>query len=437
MVGSLFAYKRDRLSLLMRMIQECGDVSCFHFGPFPLVLFNTPEYVHSIFVEHAYDFDKGEAMHKAFRPMIGNGIFISEGDFHRRQRKLIAPPFQPRHIASYADSMVKYSEQIQQGWKNGETVDVSQEMTQLTMSIVGKVLFDADVFTEADELGTAMAAVLGHIASSLSTLFPIPLDWPTPRNGHTRKSLALLRSRIQKMIDERRPNAEERNDLLSILLQARGEDGSRMSDEQISDESLTLFGAGHETTATALMWAWYLLATHPEVYREMQHEVDSVLQDRTPAYADLARLPYTLQVLKETMRLYPPAYAISRVAQHDIDIDGYLIHKNEYALVSPYTLHRRPDYFPDPEKFDPQRFTPENEKLLPRYAYMPFGAGPRICIGNHFAMLEGHLLLAALAQRVTFELVAGQRVVPDPNATLTLRPRRGVKMIVRRRDMGR
>ena len=142
-------------------------------------------------------------------------------------------------------------------------------------------------------------------------------------------------------------------------------------------------------------------------------------------------------MLKETLRLYPPAYAISRVAQHDIDIDGYLIHKNEYALVSPYTLHRRPDYFPDPEKFDPQRFTPENEKLLPRYAYMPFGAGPRICIGNHFAMLEGHLLLAALAQWVTFELVAGQKVVPDPNATLTLRPKRGVKMIVRRRDMGR
>src|SRR6266516_3495319 len=426
-VGSLFAYRRDRLSLLMRMIQECGDVSCFHFGPFPLVLFNTPEYVHNIFVEHAYDFDKGEAMHKAFHPLIGNGIFISEGDFHRRQRKLIAPPFQPRHISSYADLMVKYSEQIQQGWKNGETVDVSQEMTHLTMSIVGKVLFDADVFTEADELGAAMAAVLGHVASTLSTLFPIPLNWPTPRNGHTRKSLALLRSRIQKMIDERRPNDEERNDLLSILLQARGEDGSRMSDEQISDESLTLFGAGHETTATALAWAWYLLATHQDVYKNMQQEVDSVLNGRAPTYADLAHLPYTLQVFKETMRLYPPAYGISRAALHDIEIDGYFIPKNRYVVVCPYTLHRRPDYFPVPEKFDPHRFTPENEKRIPHYAYLPFGAGPRICIVNHFAMMEGHLLLATLAQYVTFELIEGQKIVPDPNKNLTIRSKYGLK----------
>jgi cytochrome P450 len=235
------------------------------------------------------------------------------------------------------------------------------------------------------------------------------------------------------MIDERQASPAERNDLLSILLQARGEDGSRMSDEQISDESLTLFGAGHETTATALAWAWYLLATHQDVYKNMQQEVDSVLNGRAPTYADLAHLPYTLQVFKETMRLYPPAYGISRAALHDIEIDGYFIPKNRYVVVCPYTLHRRPDYFPVPEKFDPQRFTPENEKRLPRYAYLPFGAGPRICIGNHFAMMEGHLLLATLAQHVTFELVEGQQIVPDPNANLTIRPKYGVKMIVRRR----
>ncbi|HLZ81051.1 MAG TPA: cytochrome P450 [Ktedonobacteraceae bacterium] len=432
-VGSLLPYKRDRLDVFLRVTRECGDVGSFHFGPFPLVVFNTSEYAHSIFVEHAYDFDKGEVIHNAFRPVIGNGIFTSEGAFHRQQRKLIAPSFQPRQITGYADTMVKYSEQIQQGWKDGETVDISHEMTQLTMSIVGKVLFDADVFTEADELGSAMTTVLGHVTHTLSSLFPIPLSWPTSRNRHARQAIAVLRGRIQKMITEREASGEEGNDLLSTLLRAREEDGKRMSDEQISDESLTLFGAGHETTATALAWAWYLLATHPDVYRSMQQEVDSVLQGIAPTYADLARLPYTLQVFKETMRLYPPAYGISRTALRDIEIDGYFIPKNGFIAVCPYTLHRRPDYFPEPEKFDPQRFTPENEKRLPRYAYMPFGAGPRICIGNHFAMMEGHLLLAALAQQVTFELVEGQRIVPDPNVNLTIRPKYGVKMIVRRR----
>ncbi len=434
LVGSLFEHRRDRLALYLRVTQECGDVGSLHYGPFPLVIFNTSEYAHKIFVEHAYDFDKGELVHNAFRPMIGNGIFTSEGEFHRRQRKLIAPSFQPRQITGYADTMVNYSEQIQRGWRDGETIDISQVMTQLTMSIVGKVLFDADVFTEADELGAAMTTILGHVTHTLATFFPIPLDWPTPRNRHTRRARAVLRGRIQKMIDERQASAEERNDLLSILLQARGEDGSRMSDQQISDESLTLFGAGHETTATALAWAWYLLATHPDVYRNMLQEVDSVLQGQPPTYTDLARLPYTLQVFKETMRLYPPAYGISRAALRDINIDGYLIPKNMYIAVCPYTLHRRPDYFPEPDKFDPQRFTPENEKRLPRYAYMPFGAGPRICIGNHFAKMEGHLLLATLAQHVTFELVEGQQIVPDTNANLTIRPKYGVKMIVRRRD---
>jgi cytochrome P450 len=236
------------------------------------------------------------------------------------------------------------------------------------------------------------------------------------------------------LIDERRTSNEEKNDFLSILLNTRGEDGSRMSDQQVMDEAVTLFGAGHETTATALTWAWYLLTQNPAVYSRLQQEVDTVLQGRSPTYADLANLPYALQVFKETMRFYPPAYAISRVALHDIDLDGYVVRKNQTVGVCPYTMHRRSDYFPDPERFDPERFTPENEKRLPRYAYFPFGAGPRICIGNHFAMMEGHLLLATLVQRVTFELVPGQRIVPDPNKTITLRPKYAMKMVVRCRQ---
>ena len=207
-----------------------------------------------------------------------------------------------------------------------------------------------------------------------------------------------------------------------------------MSYQQAIDEALTLFGAGHETTATALAWVWYLLALHPAVYKKVQEEVDTVLQGRTPTYADLTRLPYCLQVFKETMRLYPPAYIISRAPLRDVSIDGYSVHKGrDIILVSPYTIHRRPDYFPTPEEFDPERFTPENEKKLARYAYLPFGAGPRVCIGNHFAMMEGHLLLATLAQHVEFELVPDQLIEPDPLKTVTIRPRNGVNMVVHRR----
>jgi len=206
-----------------------------------------------------------------------------------------------------------------------------------------------------------------------------------------------------------------------------------MSDEQVMAECLTLFGAGHETTATALSWTWYLLCQHPESYQKVQQEVDSVLQGRTPTYADLARLPYCLQVFKEAMRLYPPAYLTSRRALRDVEIDGYLVPKGWVVLLAPYTLHRREDSFPEPEKFDPERFTPEREKELPRYAYVPFGAGPRICIGLHFAMMEGHLLLATIAQRVSFSLVPGQVIEPDPIHHLALRPAGAVNVTVKKR----
>ncbi len=431
-VGNLLDFRKDRLGLLQRLARE-SDVCGMHFGPFPGILFNKPEHVQSILVEHAYDFDKGLAIHNTFRPVIGDGIFSSEGDFHRHQRKLMAPPFQPRHIASYAGIMGHYGEQIQQTWADGATIDVNRHMTNVTMSIIGKALFDADVFTETDELGAAMTITTEYVSHSLSTLLPPPYSWPTPRNRRTHKAVQVLRNRIQRFIDERRSNPAERNDFLSILLQARDEDGSPMSDEQVMAECLTLFGAGHETTATALSWTWYLLCQHPEHYQKVQQEVDRVLQGRTPTYADLAHLPYCLQVFKEAMRLYPPAYAFSRRALRDVEIDGYRVPKGRVVLIAPYTIHRREEYFPEPEKFDPERFTPEREKQLPRYAYLPFGAGPRICIGMYFAMMEGHLLLAALAQRVSFSLVPGQTIEPDPVHHLALRPIGEVKVLVKRR----
>jgi cytochrome P450 len=432
LIGNLPEFTKDRLGLLLRMADE-GDVIGLHFGPFPCILFNRPENVHSILVEHSSDFDKGVAIHNVFRPAVGDGIFSSEGDFHRHQRKLMAPSFQPRQIASYAEIMGQYGEQIQQTWADGEVIDINQQMTRLTMSIIGKALFDADVFTQTDKLGAAMAITAEYVAHALSVLLPTPYNWPTRRNRRMHRAMEVLRSRIQSFIDERRTNPGERNDFLSLLLQARDEDGKPMSDEQVMAECLTLFGAGHETTATALAWTWYLLCQYPECYQKVQQEVDSVLQGRIPTYADLARLPYCLQVFKEAMRIYPPAYAMSRRALRDVEIDGYHVPKNRIVLIAPYTLHRRTEYFPDPEQFNPERFAPEREKQLPRYAYLPFGAGPRICIGMYFSMMEGHLLLVTLAQRVSFSLILGQQVVPDPVHHLALRPAGQVNVVVKRR----
>jgi cytochrome P450 len=300
------------------------------------------------------------------------------------------------------------------------------------MSIIGKVLFEKDVFSETDELGAAMQTALEHVNAAASVPFPLPLSLPLPRHIRTRQALATLRQSIQYMIDERRSRAPEKDDFLSLLLKARDEEGG-MSDQQVFDEALTLFGAGHETTATALTWAWYLLMTHPEVYKHVQQEVDSVLQDRSPHYDDLVHLPYTLKVFKETLRLYPPAFATSRTALCDVEVGRYTMQKGETVLISPYVIHRRPDYFPNPEQFDPERFAPENEKQLPRYAFLPFGAGPRICIGNHFATMEGHLLLATLAQRITFDLVPGQDIVAA--SKVTIRPKDGVNVVVQRRGV--
>jgi cytochrome P450 len=430
-LGSISAFmKKDLLGFLLRLAQQ-GDVCGFHIGPVPVILFNKPEHVQSILVEHGYDFGKGRVWHKV---IPGNGLFVSEGEFHRHQRKLIAPVFQPRQIVSYVDTIVQYGERIQQEWHDGEILDFNQEMTSLTMSVIGKVLFNADVFNETDELGAAMAVVFEYTRSKLASPLMPPLSWPTPYNRRVNNALQVEQDRVQRMIDERRSSATERNDFLSVLLHARDEDGQAMSDQQLMDECLTLFAAGHETTAAILAWTWYFLCQHPSIYQKVQQEVDSVLHGRSPSYDDLIHLPYCLQVFKETMRLYPPAAGILREALHDIEIDGYVVPKGYSVLLSPYTLQRNAAYFPDPEMFDPERFTPEREKQIPRYTYIPFGAGPRVCIGNYFALMEGQLLIATLAQRVSFTLLPGQTIEPDPLHNFALRPGGKVNAIVTRRS---
>jgi len=429
LLGSYQAFLRDRLGFFSRLAQQ-GDVIGFHIGPVPMLLFNKAEHAQHVLVEHADEFSKGKLMHKA---VGNNGLFVSEGEFHRRQRTLMAPCFQPRHIASYADTIVLYAEHILQEWEDGAAIDINHAMVRFTMSIIGKVLFDTDFLSETDELGAAINTGLAHAVRTLTSPFTLPLTIPTSYNRRVRQAIHVVEARLRQMIEERLTHPGERNDLLSLLLRARDDEGQPMSEQQLIDECLTLFTAGHETTAAALAWTWYLLCEHPESYQKLQQEVDQELQGRPPTYADLPRLTYCLQVFKETMRLYPPAPGILREALHDTVIDDYKVPKGATLMISPYTLHRRADYFPEPESFQPERFTPEREKLLLRSAYIPFSAGPRICIGNHFALMEGQLLIATIAQHYTFSLVPGQHIVPDVVHHLALRPGGKVKVIAQKR----
>lgn len=431
-VGNLLEFVRDRLSLLQSMADQ-GDVVGMRFGRVPAILFNRPADIQSILVEHADDFDKGDLIHNVFRPLIGDSIFSSEGDFHHRQRELMDASFQPHTIANYAEIAGSYGEQFQQSWAEGAIIDIHQQMAGLSMSILGKVLFDADALSETDELGAAITMMLEYSARAISRFLPIPYNWPVPLHRRTHKAVARIRRDFQHFIDERRAKPGERSDLLSLLLQARDKSGQAMSNEQLMTECQSLFAAGYETMGTALTWSWYLLCQHPEIYTKLQQEVDDVLHGRTPTYADLARLPSCLQVFKESLRIYPPAFAFFRQAQRDVEIDGYLVPKGRLAFIVPYTLHRRPDYFPEPEKFDPERFSPEREKSLASNAFLPFGAGSRTCIGEHFALMVGPLLLATLAQRVTFRLLPAQHIVADPVHHLTLYPQGEVNVSVTRR----
>lgn len=431
-LGNLLDIRRDRLGFFLRVSRECGDIGQYHLGPRPLTLLNAPESVAAVLVEQAAIFEKTRIFRTVMGHVLGNGLLTAENAGYMEQRKLVAPAFQHRRIAAYAAIMADYAEQIHQTWADGQEINIAQEMMRLTLRIVGKTLFDVDVLGEADELGSALTQVIRWTDERFTAVLPLPLGIPTPANRRFIQGRNRLDATIFRMITERRRSGVDHGDFLSMLLHAQDEESRQgLTDQQVRDEAMTIFVAGHETTANALTWTWYLLAQHPDVYTRVHEEVTHALGGRTPSIDDLPRLPYTLQVLKESLRLYPPAYAIVRQPTEPVVLGGYRFPAGAILIISPYLLHRRPDAFPDPERFDPDRWTPEHEAKLPRYAYLPFSAGPRVCIGNHFAMMEAHLILATLVQRVTFDLVPGQRV--EPVMMVTLRPRIGMTMTVTRK----
>jgi len=427
--GHLGAFKNDRAGMLLRYGKEHPDIIGLRMGLVRSVLLGSPALVNEMLTTNVNAFVKSPGLSIFLRPLLGNGLLTSERDFHTRQRKLLAPAFAAKRIAGYARTFAERTDRVATTLPNDTTLDVADLMMRLTFEIVGKTLFDAEVVSDASDVGAALTTAMEVSMGQLSSLIPLPPAVPTPKNLAYRRAVARLDDIVYRIIRERRKHSDDRGDVLSMLLDAKDEDGGSMSDEQIRDEAMTLFLAGHETTANALAWTFLLLAKNPDVRTRLEAEVDAL--DASPAYEDLKKLPYTLAVFKEAMRLYPPAYLLGRRVVKDVELGGYRLKKNTIVFVNILGIHRRADLWPDPERFDPERFVRDKEKQLPRCAYMPFGGGPRICIGNHFALMEGHLVLAALARQVRFERVNNDPVEPEP--LVTLRPKGGLRMHVVRR----
>ncbi|HEX5708983.1 MAG TPA: cytochrome P450 [Pyrinomonadaceae bacterium] len=430
----LYSFRREPLGFLARLARDYGDVAHFKMGPQRVFLLNHPDLVRDVLVTHHERFHKGRALQRSKR-LLGEGLLTSEGEHHRRQKRLALPAFHKQRISAYGAVMAECAERASARWRDGEERDASEEMMRLTLAIVGKTLFDADVESDADEVGEALGEVMALFNYLLLPYTELLEKLPLPQTRRFLRARERLDRVVYRIIEERRRGvAEDRGDLLSTLMLAVDEEGDRqgMTNEQLRDEMMTLFLAGHETTANLLAWTWYLLSKHPDVEARLHAELDEVLAGgRLPEAEDAARLRYTEMVLAEVMRLYPPAWAVGRLAVEEHEACGYLIPRGSLVLLSQYAMHRDARYFPDPERFDPERWTPEAKQARPQFSYFPFGGGPRRCIGEGFAWMEATLVLAALARRWRMRLVAGHPVELRP--MITLRPKHGMRMTLERR----
>jgi cytochrome P450 len=435
LVGNLLDYARDPLDFMARCSREYGDIVRLHMGGLPLYLLSHPDHAEYVLVKNNRNFIKSRYFRRELS-FLGQGLLNSEGELWRRQRRLAQPAFHKRRVGAYGEAMVSHAERMLARWRDGEVRDVHQEMRRLTLGIVAEVLFGAGR-DKADEVGEVLGWLDKHTnrleeQGSAMVLRFLLGNFPTPTNLRFRKGIGRLDEIIYGLIEERRENAKDTGDLLSMLLRFRDEAGTRMTDKQLRDEVITLLLAGHETTALALSWSWYLLSQHPEVEAKLLEELREVLGDRTPMVEDLPHLPYAEMVIKESMRLYPPAWGVSREAIEECEIGGYHLPAGTQLLIVLWAMHRDPRNFQDPEAFNPARWEGGLAKKVPRYAYLPFGAGPRICIGGSFAITEAILLLATIARDFQLELVPEQRrVIPQPSTTL--RPRGGIRMYLRKR----
>jgi cytochrome P450 len=418
--------RRDPLTFMTRIARKYGDIVCLRFFHIRTFLISNPDLIEDVLVTNAKKFIKGRVL-RANRHIFGDGLLTSEGDFWLRQRRMMQPAFHRSRIANYASTMTACATRLMESWTPGEPMDLHDAMMRLTLQVVGKTLFGADVEHDAPQVGETLEVLL-EFASDFRRLVMTPKWLPTRLNWQAKRAVRQLTQIIDRIIQQRRESKEDTGDLLSMLLRVQDEDGSRMTAQQLRDEALTLFLAGHETTASSLSWTWWLLAQNPEVGEKLHAELNEVLNGRTPTVDDLPKLKYTSCILSESMRVYPPAWAMARLAIEDHELGGYPVPKGTGIAAAPWVVHRDARWYEDPERFIPERW--ESGDLLrqnPRFAYFPFGYGPRQCIGNTFALMEASLVLATIAQRFRFRLLPGRTVAPL--ASITLRPRHGLHVV--------
>jgi cytochrome P450 len=428
----VFEPRGDSIGYLTRCAREFGDIVFFRFLGVPACFVNRPDYIESVLVTQNNNFVKSKD-YRAMRRVLGNGLLLSEGEFWRRQRKLIQPAFHQERIAAYADIMTGYTQRMLSSWNDGQTLDIHEAMMHLTLGIVAKTLFDADVSHEAEDVDGALTVLMGKFLRQAGLALLLPAWVPLPTSQLLKRAVGRLDKVIYGIIEQRRASGQMSGDLLSVFLQVQDDEGVGMTDRQLHDEIMTLFLAGHETTANVLSWTWFLLSQNPEVEEKLSEELGRVLGGRAPTPADLPQLVYTDMVLRESMRLYPPVWVIGRRALAPFRLGEYELPADTNVLISQLIMHKDARYFPEPDRFDPNRWSASDPRAasLPRFAYFPFGGGPRVCIGAGFGMMEAALLLATIAQQFRIQIAPAQKVKMQP--TVTLRPRNGIPVTLKRR----
>lgn len=431
LIGQAPGFLRDPLGFLGGLAARHGDVAYFRLGGIPVFFVNRPDYIWDVLVVQRAKFEIS-IMRSRLEVGLGKGLLTSRGDLHSRQRRLMQPVFRKSRIDSYAQFMVDYTLRARDSWHRGEEIDATEEMMKLTMSIVARSLFGHDIEEDAVAVSRNLGILLANFTRLMSPLrFTLMLPLPSSRRFH--RAIRELDIVIYRMIEQRRRNPSDGEDLLSLLVQAKDDEThAQMTEKQLRDEIFSLLMAGHETTANALSWALYLLAQNPDIDERLHAEVAGVIKGRQRFEpSDLNNLPYARQVITEAMRLYPPGWFIGRTALEDVTVGGYTVPKGASVLFSQYVMHRDARYFEEPGRFRPERWTDEFQEKLARGAFFPFSAGDRHCLGEGFAWLEVLLALATLVERWKFELVPGQAIRPNPS--VTLRPNAGIRMIVRER----
>jgi cytochrome P450 len=432
--GNLKEFSNDRLGSLSRWAAQYGDLVSARFGPRWILFANHPDLVEDVLVHQNRKFIKHYRLRQA-KQTLGAGLLTSEGDFWRAQRKLVQPAFHRDKIEEFGRLIVSFTDRLLGTWDAGEVHDLHAEMMRLTLEVVAKALFDADIGAKSADVSEAMETLMRSFVDSTASPLIVPPWLPTPRNLRVARAVGRLDRVLFSIIADRRRSNDDRGDLLSMLLNLRDEEtGRRMTDRQLRDECMTLFLAGHETTANTLAWVWYLVARHPAVEEQLHAELERVLRGRLPTTRDLPHLTYTGNIIHEALRLFPPAWMLGREAIEPLDLGGYRVSPGTTAFMTACVIHRDPRWFDNPHAFLPDRWNDGFLQRIPRYAYFPFGGGPRICIGNSFALMESALVLATIAQRHRLKLAPDARV--SPLASMTLRPATGVRMLVLRRSGG-